>query len=323
MGLKEEIIRVTRKFGYDKVKVKHSSHLVVPEMVIPESVPTGHYYSVIPCLSDIKKRGSSIFSKSVGINAIELNTEKQVKTLKEFREMKEKMPFYSQKRRIRFNIENDTFSYDDAPILHYMMRWLRPQRIIEIGSGNSSSCMLDTSESYLGDSVEFTFIDVNFNNLRKTLLQKDWEKIHLIEQPVQDIDLSLFKTLRANDIFFVDSSHVLKVGSDLHTIFFEVLPILAPGVFIHFHDIRYPFQYSEHMIMKGIFWNEAYLLRAFLMYNNNFKIAFWLNYLVNVDLPEVKKLLNFLPLADWRRRFNNHSEDFSEAGGSIYITKIG
>ena len=74
-------------------------------------------------------------------------------------------------------------------------------------------------------------------------------------------------------------------------------------------------------VMKGIFWNEAYLLRAFLMFNDSFKIAFWLNYLVNVDLPEVQDLLTFLPLSQWDRRFNKSAKNFSSAGGSIYITR--
>jgi len=287
---------------------------------LTESVPPGNFYSVIPSLSDLNKRGYAIFSKSVYVHSIGMHTEKQVQILKEFREMSVPL-FHLLEGTNRFNIGNDTFSYDDAPVLHYMMRRLRPKRIIEIGSGNSSACMLDTSENYLDDSVEFTFIDVNCDNLRKILLPKDLDRVRILEQQVQDIDLNLFKTLQANDILFVDSSHVCKIGSDLHTIFFEVLPILARGVFIHFHDIRYPFQYSEGMVTKGIFWNEAYLLRAFLMNNNDFDIAFWLNYLVNVDLLEVKELVSFLPLSDWSRRFNNSSADFSEAGGSIYITK--
>jgi predicted O-methyltransferase YrrM len=272
-------------------------------------------------LSEVRKRTQAIFSKTVDIRAIELNIEEQIQGLRDFSTMEERPPFYSRERRKRFNIDNDAFSYDDAPILHYMMRRLHPKRIIEIGSGNSSACMLDTSDIYLGDSVDFTFIDLNCDNLRKNLLKTDLRRIQIFEQPIQDVDLTIFATLQANDLLFIDSSHVIKTDSDLCTIFFEVLPILSPGVCIHFHDIRYPFQYQQDMVMKGIFWNEAYLLRAFLMYNKHFVVTFWLNYLLNVDLPEVADLLRFLPLSDWDKRFNNCSNDFSSAGGSIYITK--
>lgn len=316
MGLRQTIKQLVRKLGYDIVRLEHTFHLA-----IPESFPPGHFYSVIPSLPEVAERASAIFSKTACIHAIELNTEEQIQTLKDFNTIEEKPPFYSQERRRRFNIENNSFSYDDAPILHYMMRRLHPKRIIEIGSGNSSACMLDTSEIYLGDSMDFTFIDVNCENLRKNLLEKDMPRIQILEQPIQEVDLTVFSTLQANDLLFIDSSHVMKAGSDLHTILFEVLPILSPGVCIHFHDIRYPFQYQKDMVMKGTFWNEAYLLRAFLMYNKNFEITFWLNYLVNVDLPEVTDLLRFLPLSEWDRRFNNCAKDFSSAGGSIYITK--
>jgi hypothetical protein len=89
---------------------------------------------------------------------------------------------------------------------------------------------------------------------------------------VQSVSLDLFKTLEAGDILFVDSSHVVKTGSDLHHILFKILPILEAGVFIHFHDIFFPFEYPEPWVMAGRNWNENYLLRAFLMYNKNFRI---------------------------------------------------
>lgn len=315
MGLKQTIRQLVRQLGYDIVRLEHTSHIAKAECF-----PSGHFYSVIPSLPEVTERASTIFSKTVDIHSIELNIEEQIQILKDFKTMEEKPPFYSQERRKRFNIENDSFSYDDAPILHYMMRRLHPKRIIEIGSGNSSACMLDTIDLF-GDSMDLTFIDVNCENLRKNLLEKDIPRIQILEQPIQEVDLTIFSTLQANDLLFIDSSHVMKAGSDLYTILFEVLPILSPGVCIHFHDIRYPFQYQKDAVMKGIFWNEAYLLRAFLMYNKNFEITFWLNYLVNVDLPEVTDLLRFLPLSEWDRRFNNCSEEFFSAGGSIYITK--
>ncbi|MBI5663537.1 MAG: hypothetical protein HZC49_00390 [Nitrospirae bacterium] len=149
----------------------------------------------------------------------------------------------------------------------------------------------------------------------------DYKNLTIIDKPVQEVDLSIFKELKANDILFIDSSHVIKIGSDLNAILFSILPVLESGVCIHFHDIRYPFQYPESLIMQGIYWNEAYLLRAFLQYNDSFKIIFWLNYLLNRRLSEITGLLSFLPLDRWAKRFNNNRQDFTEAGGSIYITK--
>ncbi|MCZ8539210.1 hypothetical protein [Psychrobacillus psychrodurans] len=82
------------------------------------------------------------------------------------------------------------------------------------------------------------------------------------------------------DILFIDSYHVSKIGSDVNYIIFEILPKLKPGVRIHFHDIFYPFEYPEKWIFEGRFWNRAYLLRAFLQYNQDFIIDLWNNYLI-------------------------------------------
>jgi|ERR1041384_1342521 hypothetical protein len=39
---------------------------------------------------------------------------------------------------------------------------------------------------------------------------------------------------------------------------------VAPGVYVHFHDVCFPFEYPEEWMCQGRAWNEAYLLRAFL-----------------------------------------------------------
>ena len=78
---------------------------------------------------------------------------------------------------------------------------------------------------------------------------------------------------------FVDSGHVSKVGSDLNHVVFNVLPRLASGVLVHFHDVYYPFEYPREVLYSGIAWNEAYLLRAFLQYNERFEILLFTTYL--------------------------------------------
>ena len=59
---------------------------------------------------------------------------------------------------------------------------------------------------------------------------------------------------------------------------FDVLPKLAPGVFVHFHDVFYPFEYPPEWLKAGMYWNEGYFLRAFLAYNKEWKIYFFGNY---------------------------------------------
>src|SRR5690606_33895195 len=81
------------------------------------------------------------------------------------------------------------------------------------------------------------------------------------------------------DILFVDSSHVLKTGSDVNHLLFQILPILKKGVLVHFHDIFYPFEYPKEWILSGRSWNEIYALRAFLTYNSNFKILLFSHFI--------------------------------------------
>lgn len=284
---------------------------------------TGHYYSPLPSIKDIETRKKSIYDKNA-LEGIDLNYKEQVVKLRFFSKMYEEVPFYHDSKKNRFRIENDSFSYDDAPILHYMMRLLNPSRIIEIGSGSSSACMMDTNDLYMEGKVKFTFIDVNLNTLKGMLQEDDYGKVTLLEKGVQDVDFSIFKELEENDILFVDSSHVMKVGSDVHTILFDILPRLKKGVHIHLHDVRYPFQYLEEDLKQRIFWNEAYILRAFLQYNESFKISFWLNYLLNSQ-PSLVKETAFLPLDRWAIRFGHPDRDinhkYSCAGGSIWLTK--
>lgn len=83
--------------------------------------------------------------------------------------------------------------------------------------------------------------------------------------------------MEEGDVLFIDSIHVSKVGSDVNYLFFEISPRLKKGVYIHLHDIFYPFEYPKEWIFSGKVWNELYLLRAFLQNNYNYKILFFQN----------------------------------------------
>jgi hypothetical protein len=181
---------------------------------------------------------------------------------------------------LRFYYENGYFSYADAQIYFAMIGRFRPRRIIEIGSGFTSALALDARE-YFGLETRLTFIEPDMTRLRGLFRDGDYESVELHEMKVQDTDSKLFGSLEADDILFIDSSHVLKTGSDLCFELFEVLPTLRTGVLVHFHDISSSFEYPREWIMeerRG--WNEAYALRAFLMYNTAFKVCFFNNYFV-------------------------------------------
>jgi len=317
----EKIQRIFKKALREIVSKLSENKVKRNKLLDSEAFESGHYYSVIPSLKDINNRSEAIY-KTDKLGGLNINISHQRQTLDELKKMHVENPFETSQLK-RFKIENGSFSYDDAPVLHYMLRKIKPRQIIEIGSGNSSAVMLDTNEKYMNNSInEFTFIDIDLTLLRSNLLENDDLKINMLEMPIQKVDLSIFEKLEANDLLFIDSSHVSKIGSDLHTIMFEILPILKPGVYIHFHDIRFPFEYQKQLINSKVFWNEAYLLRSFLMFNDRFEIDFWLNCLLNFDNNTDYSKLEFLPLSGWDKLFNNGEGNYAGAGGSIYLKKM-
>ena len=63
--------------------------------------------------------------------------------------------------------------------------------------------------------------------------------------------------------------------SDVQFEYLEVLPRLRRGVLVHIHDIGFPFEYPREWVVEGRSWNEAYVLRAFLSFNERFRIELW------------------------------------------------
>lgn len=236
-----------------------------------EFVPAGHFYSAIPSQADRIRAMSA--NPTPAPLPLDLAPCDQALLLRSFLPYRDDCPFPDEATPpFRYHFNNDTFAWTDGFMLHAMMRWFRPQRIIEIGSGNSSALMLDVRELFLRGNLGLTFIEPHAALVRSLMKPGDADRTELIDRQVQDVDPTVFRSLQANDILFVDSTHVSKAGSDVNYIFFEILPLLTPGVIIHFHDIFYPFEYPREWISEGRAWNELYLLRAFLMHNLNYRV---------------------------------------------------
>ena len=169
---------------------------------------------------------------------------------------------------------NGYLSNTDAAVYQSLIRRLQPNRVVEVGSGYSTAALVDA-----GGAPHMTLIEPHTERLREVLTPVDLARCELIENRLQDVEISVFRDLACGDFLFVDSTHVTKLGSDVNRIFFEILPVLAGGVIVHFHDIHYPFEYPSEWAEQGRGWNEAYLLRAFLEYNQAFKIVLWLDML--------------------------------------------
>jgi len=244
-------------------------------------VEAGHFYSPIPSFDQIAKDQSRIFDQmNLATPGVDLNAEAQLQLLGSFVDFYRDLPFTPDKiQGLRYYFENPAYSYSDAILLHCMMRHLKPNRVIEVGSGFSSCMILDTNELFFKRSIKTTFIEPHPELLQSLLEDTENDNIEIIPSQLQHIDLSLFDELQANDILFIDSTHVSKIDSDVNRIIFEILPRLASGVYIHFHDIIYPFEYPRKWVLQGRAWNEAYLLKAFLQFNHSFRTVLMNSYL--------------------------------------------
>ena len=251
----------------------------------------GHYYSPLPDSDYIEKNQDRLFNSAVkACPGIDLGTEDQIKLIDSFRRYAGDFEITADKIETRRYFYNNTwFCCGDAFVLYCMMRHYKPEQIIEVGSGFSSALMLDVNDIFYNSSMQFTFIEPYPERLKSLMRTSDSANSKILVQGIQDVPLEVFKSLKRGDILFVDSSHVTKIGSDVNYIIFEVLPVLAEGVVIHFHDILWPFEYPHEWLKEGKAWNEAYLLRAFLQYNHAFKILFFNSFIGAFYSDEMKQ----------------------------------
>ncbi|WP_025116749.1 class I SAM-dependent methyltransferase [Lysinibacillus fusiformis] len=285
---KNEITMQLKEHGYngeqdfcDFLDVKNSLNLNL-------KFENGHYYSPIPNLHEIKANEQNLFSKKKKIPGVKINEEDQLSLFTDFLEsIKLFHQMIHEKNGLRYYIKNGFFEFFDAATLYSILKSFKPKRIIEVGSGFSSSVMLDTRDK-LNLNMELTFIEPFPDRLNYLLTEEDKENSKIIVSKVQDVHLDIFKNLDAGDILFIDSSHVSKIGSDVNYLIFEVLPELKEGVIIHFHDIFFPFEYPQEWLYKGYYWNEAYILRSFLQYNKSFSIIYWNDFIYQKEQDKLK-----------------------------------
>ena len=250
-------------------------------------------WSAIPSAEDVARAARAWISPPPELPGIELDVEKQLDLLAELgrRQADVRLPAM-RANGWRYYHMNGFYGFGNAIVLYGVIRHVSPARIVEIGSGFRSALTLDTNDRFFNGAIDCTFIDpFPENRLLKLLRPADLDRVTIIRHFLQDIDLSVFDSLRAGDILFIDSSHVSKMGSDVNLLFFDVIPRLPVGTWIHFHDISYPFEYPPESIKDRRAWSEAYLLRAFLEHNCAFRICFFFDYLKRFHREAVERAL--------------------------------
>lgn len=234
--------------------------------------PFDHFESPYPNICEIHEREAEIFDADKTVLDIDFNIQRQLELAGEMEKIS--LPGWKEKKsESRYYYGNGMFNKGSADTLYYMLRILKPRKIIEVGSGFSTAVMLDTNEEYFQNSIEIFSIEPYADRLKALL--KEGDNLKLSECFLQDVPLDFFAQLEAGDILFIDSSHVSRINSDVNYLFFEIMPRLKKGVYIHFHDIFYPFIYPKKWVYEGRAYNEMYILRAFLMNNDKYTIQFF------------------------------------------------
>ncbi len=279
-----------------------------------------HFYQPIP---DTRTLGEELWRRRSELPGVDLRVAEQLDLLRDFasrfKDAYDSFPAARDAAAGGYYVDNDYFGSVDAEVLYSMVRHLTPRRVMEIGSGFSTlvaSRALRDAVAAGGPAAKLTTIDPQPNKAFSD--RSDLEtaaganvQCRVIHEQVQDIALSEFEELRANDILFIDSSHVLAIGSDVQYLYLEVLPRLAPGVVVHVHDVFLPNEYPRHWIHGyHMFWTEQYLLQSFLAFNRAFEVLWAGNYM-HTHHPEAL-----------RKAFASY-DPATVAPGSFWIRRIG
>jgi Methyltransferase domain len=211
-----------------------------------------------------------------------------------------------------YYLNNPAFKAGDAEILYAILRQLKPKRIVEIGSGYSTLLICQAIRANRNEvpeyQCEFTAVEPYPPEF---LTPPPAELTRLVSKPIQEVTCDIISALTENDVLFIDSSHVVKIGSDVVHEFLTILPALAPGVVIHIHDIFLPAEYPRMFIDEArLFWSEQYLLEAFLTFNRKFEVimpvhAVWrlYNERFTAAVPTVRSE-KMAPCSFWIRRLS-------------------
>jgi hypothetical protein len=280
-------------------------------MTIKTAHPNGHFYSPVVDPADILQRIDQIYPTAPVAHGINFNLSSHQSLIENG--LKRFLPEYDypefgtpDSELDYFYTQNSQFSWLDSRALFCFLRLWKPARIVEVGSGYSSLLMADVKKRFLSQNNVLQCVEP----YPRPFLRRNDLGLELIEQKVQDVDISFFTSLEAGDLLFIDSSHVSKTGSDANYLYLQVLPQLKPGVRIHIHDIFLPFEYlREWVIDENRSWNEQYLLQALLMFSSGFKVLFG-NYFAFAQFPN--EIISAI----------NHPKGHGFGGGSFYLERI-
>jgi hypothetical protein len=245
-----------------------------------------HYYDPLPKFSDIKPE--QVYKRRESA-CIDWHWDAQLALLKNLSQYCVEIEKIASSTPVEFDFFNNVYSELDAAIYYAMLRHIKPVKVIEVGSGYSTqiASLALRMNRQAGKAGKITCIEP----FPVPILTDANLDIELVTERIEVIELEFFKQLKPGDVLFIDSTHTVKFGSDVCREILEILPAISSNVWVHFHDIFYPYDYpADWLIKERRAWNEQYMLEAFLAYNSGFEVVLVNNWLA-IDYPqEVAKI---------------------------------
>jgi hypothetical protein len=243
------------------------------------------FYSPIPDLSSLPE---SVWVDADPLRGIELDLDSQVERLRASLAVHIAEFDRAMGQGIGYVASNASYPLPDARLLYAIVREGRPARIVELGSGQTTrviaaACAANAAAGAKSRYEAYDPFPVGMEDPLPGL-----RALHRV--PAQEVPEDVFQRLGAGDVLFVDTTHTVKIGSDVNHIILRILPLLAPGVIVHFHDICLPYEYPRYLLEDyALYWAEQYLLQAFLSMNPSFEVLYATDALCRDRRPEIEQ----------------------------------
>jgi hypothetical protein len=282
------LLRAVRRAGVERMPLSRWALFSVGVFPVRK-----HYYEPLVDPQDFRRVG-----RERKLSGIDWNVAEQLQILKSFRTESELRDLPRNKQRaFDFYVDNGAFEAGDAEYWYNLIRLLKPARIFEVGSGNSTLLAARALSRTRAEDPQYSCRHICIEPFEAPWLERFG--VEVVRKRVEEVGVAFFSELKENDILFIDSSHVIRPRGDVLFEYLELLPSLNPGVVVHLHDIFSPREYPDEWVLeKVLFWNEQYLLEAFLTANAEWKIIGALNFLQHNRFEELRAKSPFLRSED-------------------------
>jgi predicted O-methyltransferase YrrM len=267
-----------------------------------------HFYTPVPDIAWLR-RNRSAWQEPARLVGIEWDLDAQLHWLDEIC-----APHYASVRdqrlvqRAAAGEFGPGYGFIEGQVLYCFMRSKRPARVLEVGAGMSTAVMLTAAEANRADGYGMSALTC----------VEPYPKPHFssitgithIKEECQTVSSRVFEQLEAGDLLFIDSSHSVKIGSEVSRIYLDIIPRLRPGVFVHIHDIYLPYLYPRDALTSYMGWQETVLVLALLVNNPNLRVV-CCQAALHYDRPsELAQILS-----EYQPRANDHGLDVDGRGG--------